>query len=80
MVLGCHQVVRGAALSSVPVVEDKLSLQILLSVFLVDLYVASAFFWLFISSLFCGLKKKSGLYCKNSVVTGGQYPGSPYLF
>ena len=72
--------VCGAALSSVPVVEDKLSPDLALCIFLVDLYVASAFFWVFISSLFCGLKKKSGLYYKNSVVPGGQYPGSPYLF
>ena len=55
--LGVTTVVCGAALSSVPVVEDKLSPDLALCIFLVDLYVASAFFWVFISSLLYGLKK-----------------------
>ena len=55
--LGITTVVRGAALSSAPVVEDKLSPDLAFCIFLVDLYVASAFFWVFISSLLCGLKK-----------------------
>ena len=57
MDLGVTTAVRGAALSSVPVIEDKLSPDLAVCIFLVDLYVASAFFWVFISSLLCGLKK-----------------------
>lgn len=76
--LGYHSVVRGAALLSAPV-EDKLSPDLAFCIFLVDLYGRICFLLGFHLQLIVWLKK-SGLYCKNSVVPGGQYPGSPYLF
>lgn len=44
----------GIALSSVPVVEGRLSPDLAICIFLVDLYVISTLFPLSISSLFCG--------------------------